>query len=275
MRYVVALGLLIVMVTGIAPSAVAAECMDCHEAAEVHVSFRHQSAGVTCADCHGPSLAHLERRRNPPDVIFRPDSAGETVNGSCLACHDDTSQVHWLASGHGAADVACSGCHKAHETDPALDERAEATLCGSCHRDVVMSFKLPHRHPVPEGAASCTSCHNPHGSSSESLLAGSGLVDTCVACHRDMKGPFLFEHDPVTEDCGLCHKPHGSTTDALLLTRPPFLCQQCHMAAGHPSRLADGSAIAGGDSNLLARGCSNCHSQVHGSNHPGGARLMR
>jgi hypothetical protein len=26
---------------------------------------------------------------------------------------------------------------------------------------------------------------------------------------------------------------------------------------------------------LLTHGCSNCHSQVHGSNHPSGASLMR
>ena len=32
---------------------------------------------------------------------------------------------------------------------------------------------------------------------------------------------------------------------------------------------------AGGSVFLLAGGCTNCHSQVHGSNHPSGAKLMR
>jgi hypothetical protein len=37
-----------------------------------------------------------------------------------------------------------------------------------------------------------------------------------------------------------------------------------------PGGSAGGSAIF-----LVAGGCTNCHSQVHGSNHPSGEKLMR
>jgi len=40
-----------------------------------------------------------------------------------------------------------------------------------------------------------------------------------------------------------------------------------------------GAALPGGGGGgaafLLAGGCINCHSQVHGSNHPSGVKLMR
>jgi hypothetical protein len=49
---------------------------------------------------------------------------------------------------------------------------------------------------------------------------------------------------------------------------------------GHPStaytpdRLPGGGGTPGG-AFLVAGGCVNCHSQVHGSNHPSGSKLMR
>jgi predicted CXXCH cytochrome family protein len=83
----------------------------------------------------------------------------------------------------------------------------------------------------------------------------------------------------VAEDCSLCHSSHGSVRTALLKKTPPLLCQQCHSVAGHPSAARTGAALpgraAGASIYLLAGGCTNCHSQVHGSNHPAGAKLMR
>ena len=38
---------------------------------------------------------------------------------------------------------------------------------------------------------------------------------------------------------------------------------------------AEGVPSAGANPNVLGKNCLNCHSQVHGSNHPSGAALMR
>ena len=82
----------------------------------------------------------------------------------------------------------------------------------------------------------------------------------------------------MTEDCSACHLPHGSNNSALLARRGPFLCQQCHqnvgMAAGHINQKRDWGA-AGNARFLFGANCMNCHSQVHGSNHPSGAALQR
>jgi hypothetical protein len=48
--------------------------------------------------------------------------------------------------------------------------------------------------------------------------------------------------------------------------------------ASHPSTNVDASSLNPGDYRnrfVLAKGCLNCHSQVHGSNHPSGTKLSR
>jgi hypothetical protein len=65
----------------------------------------------------------------------------------------------------------------------------------------------------------------------------------------------------------------------MLKVRPPFLCHQCHTPHGPnvPSLL--GQTVPGLTPNAtttgknlinitMARGCLNCHTQVHGSNNP-------
>jgi DmsE family decaheme c-type cytochrome len=127
------------------------------------------------------------------------------------------------------------------------------------------------------GKMACSDCHDVHDGSNDFLLAADSVNENCYECHAEKRGPFLWEHAPVTEDCTLCHQPHGSNHPALLIRRPPLLCQQCHSAAGHPSMALTGDDLADGPtaSFLLARSCMNCHSQVHGSNHPSGASQIR
>jgi predicted CXXCH cytochrome family protein len=72
------------------------------------------------------------------------------------------------------------------------------------------------------------------------------------------------------ENCGNCHDPHGSSRPQLLKASMPRLCQQCHVETRHPTtpQLAT-SRYA------LNRGCTNCHSNIHGSNAAGGVFYQR
>jgi len=89
-------------------------------------------------------------------------------------------------------------------------------------------------------------------------------------------GPFLFEHPPVRENCVTCHQPHGSNNDKILAGRRPFLCQRCHVSSRHPSTLYDAPDLtASGANKIINRSCTNCHSQIHGSNHPSGQFFLR
>jgi DmsE family decaheme c-type cytochrome len=160
-----------------------------------------------------------------------------------------------------------------------LAKAAQPEVCYKCHPKVLADFNKPSVHPVRFGVMTCSGCHSPHGSSAAALLAKPTVNQTCYTCHADKRGPFLWEHAPVAEDCTVCHVPHGSPRPVLLTKTPPLLCQQCHTVAGHPSVAYTSSGLPGGGGGgaafLLAGGCINCHSQVHGSNHPSGVKLMR
>lgn len=267
------------------------ECLDCHEGSldepfnkSWHV-FRSASKGADgaaqCTGCHGESESHLNGPDgNAPDVVFGPDkdSPVEAQNAACLSCHDGGKQTWWIGSIHDDEDVTCNSCHAVHvSTNQAATPEQQSAICYDCHTEVRAAAQLRSRHPIEEGRTTCVDCHNPHGSSTEAMLAEPTLNDACYSCHAEKRGPFLFEHEPATEDCSICHDPHGSINDALLSSRTPFLCQQCHSAAFHPSQLMSGSGLPSESANpyLLGKDCMNCHAQVHGSNHPSGARMTR
>ena len=84
------------------------------------------------------------------------------------------------------------------------------------------------------------------------------------------------EHAPVAENCLNCHAPHGSNQENLLTLPVPMLCQQCHTNTDHPNDLLTRQSLRGGlvpDERVMERGCLNCHSNIHGSNNPNGAKF--
>jgi DmsE family decaheme c-type cytochrome len=139
-----------------------------------------------------------------------------------------------------------------------------------CHPMRKAQLQRSSHMPLREGLMTCASCHNPHGSPNPSSLVAATVNQTCYKCHPERRGPFLWEHAPVMENCLTCHEAHGSTKPQLLKVNPPRLCQECHAATGHPStpQLASSHYV-------FNRGCTNCHSQIHGSNHPAGSRFQR
>lgn len=240
--------------------------------------------GLQCEACHGPGAAHAKRKKSDLINTFKPDSSVSLAdrNKVCQSCHEGLSRTSWHAGAHERANLACTDCHTVHrEHDKVLVKATESQVCTSCHRKQVADFQKPSSHPLRQGKMACSDCHNAHGSSAPAMLAKSTVNQTCYSCHSDKRGPVLWEHAPVAEDCGLCHSPHGSARPALLSKSTPLLCQSCHSAAGHPSVARTGAGLpangaAGGGSIFLVGGnCTNCHSQVHGSNHPSGAKLMR
>jgi predicted CXXCH cytochrome family protein len=75
----------------------------------------------------------------------------------------------------------------------------------------------------------------------------------------------------VQETCAICHNPHGTTNAALLRQRPPYLCQECHEPTSHRGTVPGSVFGSGTGTNravILARGCVNCHTNIHGSNNP-------
>lgn len=274
------------------PAAFAAEadsaCLACHDSEiEPAVASLNQTVhghlpdDGGCTSCHGASEDHmLDPTGVAPDVSFGPQHPAPAAarNGQCLTCHGGGQRTMWMGSEHEQDGMACTDCHGIHQAQgPLPDKKATTELCTSCHSAIRAELHLPSRHPIAEGKTACTDCHNPHGGAGEALLREVSVNDNCVGCHPDKRGPFLWEHEPVSEDCTLCHRPHGSVHDELLTTQGPALCQQCHSAAFHPSQPYGAEGLASGSASpyVLGKNCLNCHSQIHGSNHPSGARLTR
>ncbi len=276
-----------------------ARCTSCHDEGDSPEVLRigktrHGITGdartPTCTSCHGDSYAHERdadaglKKPAKPDVTFSSKSknTARQKDNACMACHLGGNQINWEGSQHASADVACTSCHRVHtQHDTVRDKLRQGEVCFSCHKDIRAQVHMSSTHPILAGKVACSDCHNPHGSSGPKLLRENTVNETCYTCHAEKRGPFLWEHPPVSDDCTNCHTPHGSNNAPLLKSRPPYLCQQCHSAQYHPSTAYSGTGLpiaAGGTSpaqQLLLRNCLNCHSQVHGSNHPSGPRNTR
>jgi len=284
-----------------------AVCTKCHDSSEVKpiLEIYQTKHGVkgdprtpSCQSCHGASESHVKNAdgkatRNKPDVVFGakrgssgayPPSEPKVQNTACLSCHDkDTKRTHWDGGAHNVNDVACTSCHALHTAhDNVRDRKTQPEVCFTCHKEQRAESKKISHHAIGEGKVVCSDCHNPHGSSGPKLLKKNTVVETCYTCHAEKRGPFLFEHQPVTEDCTNCHTPHGSNITPLLKFRPPFLCQGCHDAP-HGSETPVGVNAAGKQGGFTGststtntgRACTNCHVQVHGSNSPAGGFWQR
>jgi len=270
-------------------------CLGCHDDAPLLELFRTKHArphddrgpfghgGLQCEACHGPGRAHVQAHGQQPAGIvdFGPHAHASVAsqNGRCLTCHESNTAHEWQGSVHALNNVPCTGCHTLHAVqDPVRNTSTQVEVCTRCHEAQHTDLFKPSRHPMREGKMACTACHQPHGASTPAQLVGNTVTETCTRCHAEYRGPFLWEHQPVAENCANCHDAHGSVQPALLKMRPPFLCQSCHEGSGHPSIANGPGGLPGGgapSSYLLAGGCTNCHSQVHGSNHPSGRALMR
>ncbi len=238
-----------------------------------------------CEACHGPGAAHVEAGGGrgvggPGWISFQPGSETDTSteNAVCLGCHAGGKLLYWKGSPHETRGAPCASCHdvmKNVSVDSMLSRSNVVDTCAQCHlirrSQQYRNAHMPLRQgALVEGWMSCTSCHNPHGTVSPALIAAQSTNDNCYSCHADKRGPFLWEHAPVTENCTNCHDPHGSITANQLRMPVPRLCQTCHIASRHPS-----TPFAPNDFHVVQRGCLNCHNNIHGSNHPSGAAFTR
>jgi DmsE family decaheme c-type cytochrome len=284
-----------------------AVCTRCHDQSEARpvLSIYQTPHGVKadartpgCQSCHGASTAHVknakdEETRPPVDRSFNPrtphDPTAEAA--TCLGCHRNGQRQHWAGSAHENAAVPCASCHTVHaRQDRVMARASQPEVCFACHKSERAQIHRISSHPVAAGKMACSDCHNPHGSLAAPLMKKASVNETCWSCHADKRGPFLWQHEPVTESCTQCHTPHGSQTAPLLKTRMPFLCQSCH-SGDHAAQVNSAANLPGGAvttaggalplasaaarAQLMGRSCQACHFQTHGSNHPAGAKLLR
>ncbi len=288
-------------------------CVRCHDAENAHFGHtlhakafrqnpRNDVEKQVCEACHGPGSKHVgnTKESNRGAIIGFTREWGtpiDTMNAQCLNCHTGGQRLHWGGSIHASNKLACSDCHNPmarFSANGMLKKPSITETCQTCHQQQRAEFRKRSHMPVPEGKMTCEDCHNPHGSTTKRLLKADTVNDLCYTCHAEKRGPLLWEHAPVRENCLNCHAAHGSNHDKLLNAPRPMLCQGCHSGSGtmghqlmgmnsnpasaspgNASTLAANGASLGGGARFISRSCQNCHSQIHGSNHPSGARFQR
>jgi predicted CXXCH cytochrome family protein len=256
---------------------------------------RDEKEAFACQSCHGPARDHIRHPHKPtPGFLSFKETDFKDIkieNDRCLQCHQNGERAFWKASIHATRGVRCVDCHAVMcpVTATALPEaqlkktplgnefitpftvtRRETQVCLRCHLDVKMEINLPSHMPVREGLMTCVDCHNPHGGPYPHQLRAAMVNEVCYKCHAEKRGPFLWMHAPVAMNCLNCHLPHGSVNQHMLVIAMPLLCQRCHIGTFHPS-----SPHAPGQIFVMNQQCANCHSQIHGSNSPGGRFFTR
>jgi len=272
-------------------------CTSCH--ADTAKNFQHayhKQQNVECEDCHGNGSLHVDGGGDVAKIVSFLKRPARDANGVCLGCHARNEKVrHWSGGSHAANHVRCIDCHQVHshalkeakeslvsfdtstrgalaagavspETNVILRPRSETNdACLKCHPTQAAQMSMPYHHPLREGKMSCVDCHDAHGGPSGNNLKTANINQLCLGCHAQYRGPFAYQHPPVTENCMSCHNAHGSPNTNLLSVSEPALCLQCH--AGHHN----------GASLPLPDRCTNCHGSIHGTDiatPSGGSRFI-
>jgi DmsE family decaheme c-type cytochrome len=267
----------------------------CHYHDQIMLDFEASTMGaqmsadshmplVDCESCHGPgslavegltpekveadAAAGKQTACNHEALIVLKELPAQAQSLLCLKCHtaNATFNLHeWNAGAHALADVSCFPCHDIHAgADLITSPKEIKDMCFKCHREQEAQFRLPSHHPVVEDKAFCTDCHQPHGTFHDKLMREETVRATCVRCHGEVEGPYLYGHaDLMNDDCTICHAHHGSVNNQLLKLAEPYLCLQCHV--GHRT----GSDPATGETKgVFYTRCTDCHSQAHGTDIP-------
>ncbi|MBW2260508.1 MAG: hypothetical protein JRG91_00935 [Deltaproteobacteria bacterium] len=259
----------------------AAACLECHDVQSAMKGSVHRALALDgqpgndlCETCHGAGSVHASSF-DTADIFNAEDHArlsNAERSAVCLSCHE-TMASRWIGAPHDDGEISCWTCHldalhgweAGDGTDvapPSLHDGPDGgRFCFQCHFEVEQEFLGQVSHPVTGGKMECSSCHGVHGE--EGLLGGSGDTgELCTGCHVEVAGPWIYEHDAVTEGCTTCHAPHGSPNPKLLVLQGSGLCLQCHLEAAFPT--------LGGSNHALYVGggaaCYQCHFEVHGSN---------
>ena len=197
------------------PKLAKVRCASCHD--DISGKYRDSihawakdKAGLTtaapsCANCHGTHdiKAHTDKTSR----VFR-----DQVPATCGSCHAGILEqygkgIHAVAlkKGDSRAPI-CVDCHTPHSiqrTDTDKWRLSVTAECGSCHTQVVDSFRRTFHGKVTEmgftRVAACADCHGAHDilpkSNPASMVAPARLVSTCGKCHQGANESFV-KYDP-------------------------------------------------------------------------------
>lgn len=277
-------------------------CRGCHEAqfdsvagtkhGKLHTISSWKDKVVGCEACHGPGREHVEGGGDVTKIVRFKDLDPKAASETCLSCHaGKENHNNYRRGDHWRNNVSCNDCHTAHGPDhpgmkpdsitfvgdaasnkpvratTAMLRQNEPQLCMTCHNETRAQFMKPFHHKVLEGTMTCSDCHNPHGGfEQKQTRLAVGADASCIRCHANKQGPFVFEHAPLKlEGCASCHQPHGSANPKML-KRPQVrqMCFECH--TGITDEVSPQAPSLHNQASVRYTQCTVCHSMIHGSN---------
>lgn len=205
---------------------------------------------MDCFSCHhshheAPPGKTVSQFGNIQSVSKLPYQFRKSIPELCLECHAEkglSDQNHFrikrdrLSNVKAEQVVACTQCHKMHQSHKHLLKKDVVALCTTCHGKT----QVPQSHPLQEGEkeVTCLSCHTTHDVKKEFHFArssGKASREVCLECHKNRKPMMGFvEHlkvDPKVDRakwpgdevvCLKCHHPHDPKPKTMVL------CISCH-----------------------------------------------
>ncbi len=176
-------------------------CYECHKGMINTRNTHAPTANWLCLDCHNGKFGEYNMDSEGKSKYLAPDPISRT----CATCHKDVPEWQVNKYSHGPVnDGRCERCHNPHGSNNEFFLRKSIwDLCTTCHAEkadgkhVVSSFVFGRNqgaHPTknrrdpsrPSRELTCSSCHNPHGSSGVFLLRmkGSMSFNVCRRCHK-------------------------------------------------------------------------------------------
>lgn len=253
-------------------------------------SWKDKAQG--CEGCHGPGKAHVDGGGDKSKIITFTGKDSKAISETCLTCHaGKESHNNFRRGEHWRNNVGCTDCHTSHGSTTAHSEAGsntftgdttrqnpgnaagamlkqnETQLCIGCHSETKAQFAKPFHHKVLEGTMKCSDCHNAHGGfETKQTKLAVGVDGSCLKCHTNKQGPFMFEHGPLKlEGCTSCHVPHGSANPKMLKRASVRqLCFECH--TGITEEISPQAPSLHNQAQVRYLACTVCHSAVHGSN---------
>ena len=210
-------------------------------------------------------------------------SAPDIQNRTCLNCHSGGKRTHWRGSSHPGNDVTCTHCHTLHlPSDPVLAKDNPARSMFPLPQDPTRGdacaihawrrlrkggvLGLPQRARRSRAETTATTAGQRRLLHLPCRIARSVPVGAPAGVRRlhALPHPARLEH---------CATVEGAA--AMVVSKLPRRFATYHASAFRARTFNRAQAAQTRLRLLLARACLNCHSAIHGSNHPSGARFTR
>jgi len=247
------------------PTGNISSCATCHFTGEIddvetyqdhNQQSRWSELAVGCEACHGPASRHV--------VTFdKRDIEVDSSTSACGNCHTAVGRVLPASAAHTTHDSVQAWHRDSHARG--LSQHSMSAHCATCHdpgNGTHGPYDDPARMVFKEAKTdiSCTSCHNPHRSTSpehprDTVPAGPPAM-SLLQRHSGRDGDFTSADYETFEDtesqCRSCHRG----ADRINLDHGNATCVDCHNAF---NRSRSGESLVLHDANRPALNCRTCH----------------